>query len=581
MLHLANSLCKSVPIIIFLAAIFYAADNLLGILLLPKILQLIQNKAAVSELLKTIVLFSTAMMFCKGVQGYLQTNTHFGRIDIRSHLVFKLGEKIMTTSYSNLDKKDFILQKNKATEVTSGNSDATEAIWTTLESLLKNCLGFTIYLFLLSFLNFKIIFLTLSTSVVSFAVTNYANNWRYNRRMEEEELINKIGYITRKTKNKEFAKDIRIFGMQNWLAEVYEKYLNLYEAFQLKGIKRYFFADIADIILTVLKNSLAYFWLITLVINTKISISQFVLYFSAIGIFTQWVTGILSEISTLHKQSLDISCYREFIEYEEPFLFEKGASVPLLNENTIELKDVSFYYANSTVPILDNLNLKLSHREKLAIVGLNGAGKTTLIKILMGLYAPTEGSVLFNGVDVQTLNRYEYYKCFSAVFQQFSILPASIAANVSQDTDTIDLKKVEHCLNLAGLLDKINSLPQGIQTLLCKDVFTEAVELSGGEIQKLLIARSIYKDTPFLILDEPTAALDPLAEQEIYEKYNALAKNKSSIFISHRLASTRFCDKIIFLQNGKIIEEGSHIDLLKLNGEYAKLFHVQSKYYKE
>lgn len=227
------------------------------------------------------------------------------------------------------------------------------------------------------------------------------------------------------------------------------------------------------------------------------------------------------------------------------------------------------------------MNLTIHPGEKLAIVGLNGAGKTTLVKLLCGLLDPTEGRVLLNGIDVRLFNRQEYYELFSAVFQEFSILNVTIAENIAQCAQDIDDARVQACLDQAGLTQAVAQLPQGVKTYVGREVFLDGVLFSGGETQRLMLARALYKDSPILVLDEPTAALDPLAENDIYLKYNDMTRGKTALFISHRLASTRFCDRIILLSDGGIAEEGTHESLLADGGAYAQLFEVQSRYYRE
>lgn len=201
--------------------------------------------------------------------------------------------------------------------------------------------------------------------------------------------------------------------------------------------------------------------------------------------------------------------------------------------------------------------------------------------MICGLIDPTNGRVLLNGTDIRCFNRKEYYRLFSAVFQEFSILDVTVAECITQSTDTVDERKMQRCIEQAGLADFIAELPDGLQTHVGRDVFSDGVLFSGGQTQRLMLARALYKNGPILLLDEPTAALDPIAENDIYMKYNDMTAGKTSVFISHRLASTRFCDRILFLQNGGISEEGTHESLLALGGEYAKLFEVQSRYYQE
>ena len=285
----------------------------------------------------------------------------------------------------------------------------------------------------------------------------------------------------------------------------------------------------------------------------------------------------------MHIQSLDISIIREFIEYHEPFSLDDGREISPdpMGKYEIALENVSFKYPGSEKYILKNVNLTLHAGEKLAVVGLNGAGKTTIVKLLCGFYDPTEGRVTLNGTDIRELRRRDYYKMFSAVFQSFSLLASTVAANVAQSEDDIDMQRVRDCAAMAGLTEKIESLPQGYDTLMNRDVYEDAIMLSGGETQRLMLARALYKNSPIIMLDEPTAALDPIAEAELYEKYGDMTSGKSSVYISHRLASTRFCDRILFIEDGGIAEQGTHDELLAKGGRYAELFEVQSRYYKE
>lgn len=286
-------------------------------------------------------------------------------------------------------------------------------------------------------------------------------------------------------------------------------------------------------------------------------------------------------MSTLQKESLELSRIREFLDYPEPFRFEDGEEIPAAESYELRMEKVSFRYPGAETDTIHGLDLTVHPGEKLAIVGLNGAGKTTLVKLLCGLLDPTEGSVLLNGKDIRNFNRRHYYGLFSAVFQEYSVLDVTVAEEIAQTTADIDYGKIADCVEKAGLASAIEKLPKGLQTHVGREVYLDGVLFSGGQLQRLMLARALYKNGPILLLDEPTAALDPIAENDIYLKYSGMTKGKTSLFISHRLASTRFCDRIIFVADGGIREEGTHDSLLALGGAYAALFEVQSLYYQE
>ena len=423
----------------------------------------------------------------------------------------------------------------------------------------------------------------LATTIIGYFVSKYVNSYEYRHRDELAEYENKIIYIRERAKDYSAAKDIRIFGIRSWLEELYNKAMDSYASFWSKAESIYIWARITDLLLAFLRNGVAYLYLISLVLKNVLSASEFLLYFTAVNGFTSWVSGIIDNLITLHRQSLDISTVREYLEYPEPFRFEEGESLLCQRHKNCEIQfeNVSFRYPEADHDTLSNINLTLHSGEKLAVVGLNGAGKTTFVKLLCGLLDPTEGRILLDGKDIREYNRRDYYHMFSAVFQNFSLLPASIAVNIAQSETEIDILKVKECAEKAGICSKIESLPKKYETLLNREVFEDAIMLSGGETQRLMLARALYKDAPVIVLDEPTAALDSIAEADIYEKYSEMTKGKMSVYISHRLASTRFCDRIILIENAKIAETGTHKELLELGGRYSELFMVQSKYYQK
>lgn len=583
MLRTSRKYAKSVFPLCIVLALLSAGKSVAELLIAPAILNKIELSASLGSVVFTIAAFALVLMLLSGLRSYVDTNALFGRIAVRSQGIYlSISRKYAETSYPNLLNTDFLALGEKASAACAGNSESSEAIWTTLTDLMTSCIGFIVYLALLTNLNLWLAALVAATTAVSYFASKRINEWGYLHRSEELELTKKIEYANKTATSREFAKDIRMFGLRGWLEDLWGSTMRLYSAFCAKRERKYIWANIIDIVLTFLRNGIAYAFLIGITVKNGLPASQFLLYFAALSGFAQWVVEILDKLSVMHKQSLDISTIREFLDWDEPFDLNGGERIAFEpnKQYEIRLDDVSFRYPKADKDTLSHINLTVHPGEKLAIVGLNGAGKTTLVKLVCGFLDPTEGRILLNGEDIRKFNRNDYYALFSAVFQEFSVLDVTVKENVAQCVDGIDETRVWQCIDKAGLTEKIQSLPKGIETHLGRRVFKDGVEFSGGQTQRLMLARALYKNAPILVLDEPTAALDPIAENDIYQKYNDMTHGRTSFFISHRLASTRFCDRIIFVDGGKIAEEGTHDELLKNGGGYAYLFEVQSKYYR-
>lgn len=583
MLRTSRKYAKSVFPLCIVLALLSAGKSVAELLIAPAILNKIELSASLGSVVFAIAAFALVLMLLSGLRSYVDTNALFGRIAVRSQGIYlSISRKYAETSYPNLLNTDFLALGKKASAACDANSEASEAIWTTLTDLMTSCIGFIVYLALLTNLNLWLAALVAATTAVSYFASKRINEWGYLHRSEELELTKKIEYANKTATSREFAKDIRMFGLRGWLEDLWGSTMRLYSAFCAKRERKYIWANIIDIVLTFLRNGIAYAFLIGITVKNGLPASQFLLYFAALSGFAQWVVEILDKLSVMQKQSLDISTIREFLDWDEPFDLNGGERIAFEpnKQYEIRLDDVSFRYPKADKDTLSHINLTVHPGEKLAIVGLNGAGKTTLVKLVCGFLDPTEGRILLNGEDIRKFNRNDYYALFSAVFQEFSVLDVTVKENVAQCVDGIDETRVWQCIDKAGLTEKIKSLPKGIETHLGRRVFKDGVEFSGGQTQRLMLARALYKNAPILVLDEPTAALDPIAENDIYQKYNDMTHGRTSFFISHRLASTRFCDRIIFVDSGKIAEEGTHDELLKNGGGYAYLFEVQSKYYR-
>lgn len=400
-------------------------------------------------------------------------------------------------------------------------------------------------------------------------------------------------YILSAMGNMTAAKDVRIFGMNSWLGGIRDRAVRDLEedrrAYQRLNNWQYAMNGLIGLV----RDVAAYGYLIYSVTAGHISVSDFVLYFGAVTGFSGFVTGILYQVGDLKSARNATDYFRAYMDLPEEIPEKKRLADEIKKSDMdispapgIVFEDVSFAYkkedGSAGEKILEHFNLTIAPGEKLALVGVNGAGKTTLVKLLCGLYRPDEGRILVDGRSREEMSPKEWYQLLSVVFQEQLLLPLTIAENLSlQRREDTDDARAWAALEKAGLSETFARQSLTLDTYMQKKVSLKGIGLSGGQRQRLMLARALYKDAPLLVLDEPTAALDPIAESEVYESYLEHSKGKTAVFISHRLASTRFSDRIILLDHGKIVEEGTHEQLMELQGAYANMYQVQSSYYEE
>ena len=449
--------------------------------------------------------------------------------------------------------------------------------------MLTQILNFILFGSVISLLHPTVILLLLFGTVINALISRWQRN-KARERMDERNALNKkTTYCTfQMAKDFKFAKEIRIYHM----ADSIRNRLNALFALSEKENKKLESASIVtsmvSFLLVLLRDGVAYAFLIHKAVQGEVDASSFVLYFSAITAMSGLMGGILDTFNRVFEGALQISDCREALEF--PDRHNRGKGIPIPSKPfSIEFKNVSYKYPLGEKKVLDNISFRIEPGEKIALVGLNGAGKTTLTMLMCGLLLPDEGEILLDGHPMMEYNRDEMYSLFGVVPQNYNLLPLSIARNITavSSDDDIDYEKLYQCINLAGFGDKVETLERGVHTPLNRRMNPDGIELSGGEAQKLLLARLLYRSPLCIILDEPTAALDPIAEDHIYRKYNEVASNATSVFISHRLASTRFCDRIFLLDGADLIERGTHEELMRSNGKYRELFDVQAKYYRE
>ena len=556
----------------------------------PKVvLDLLEQRAEITALLESIAVFGM-FLAAASVNNAVAHNTleEYSQTMLYKHWIGMWEKKVMELDYEVFTSSSGKLLTEKARNVVSSPNWGIVTYLPRLTLVLENMAGLLTFSAIIGTLHPLILVLLLVIFCIEIWCTRITEKKKHALQEERASANRKLNYLAYGTKGMQEGKDIRIYAMVPWLQEITKQVILQKDEVEKKAAGFQLQRLLLTGLLILLRDGAAYLYLIYSFLYEDMSLGDFTLYFAAITGLGNWLTGLVESIGQFVEAKNYVRDFRQFLELDnaEGGIDAASNTTEIIVPISFTFENVSFSYTKEEekqeLPILKNINLTIHPGEKLAIVGVNGAGKTTLVKLLCGMLKPKTGRVLVNGQDSRSISKEAYWKLFSAVFQSSGVLPVSIAENIMLNIrKEADKSVMWDCIRLAGLEKKIMSLSQKEMTPLVKRITEQGTELSGGELQRLLLARALYKDAPVLVLDEPTAALDPLAESEIYEKYHQLTQGKTAVFISHRLASTRFCDRIVMLEQGEIIEMGTHEELLSLGGKYAEMFQVQSHYYQE
>lgn len=441
------------------------------------------------------------------------------------------------------------------------------------------------------------------SGILQYYYGKYVADFKEKTVAETRGLRAKMRYMRFRAGNYEYAKDVRMYKMADWFSDVDKELEDEWSSYRREEKRRDYGGFVLTALMIFLRDGLTYFYLAAMFLAGGIDVADFVFLLGITRGISGWLMDIIAEVTAIHKDMAPLNDMREFFEYKDALNRDEGVPVPCRHD--IQFKDVWFKYPGSDDQAIEGMNFHIKEGEKLAIVGVNGAGKSTIVGLIIGFFHPDKGEILIGGTNAARMNIYDRYALFSAVFQDVHVFPDTVGNIVmGNDYEALDFmqntglgaasdykivsaeadtrrKRVEEALEKAGLAETVKALPHGIDTYLNKMSRQGAVDLSGGQNQRLMLARAIYRDAPITVLDEPTAALDPIAESEIYESYSQMVRDKTAVFISHRLASTRFCDRILFIEDGQIAEEGSHEELMRLGGKYKEMFDIQAYYYQD
>lgn len=528
-----------------------------------------------------ILLFAVGTIATSSLTYLLKSSIFVRSMTLRIKLIIESGKKFLSMKYMHFENPEILDLSERGDRATQTNAVGIEGVLHRFASYGGNLLAFIALGVSIFIINAWVALLCLFLLAITYFISSKTR--KYEKKVEDELITTnrKWGYIVQMLSDTAYYKDIFIFNMQEM---IFEK-LSFFGGEKRKGVKKIVDRNnvrnnVFSILLTVQQIAI-YAVFSSLVFSKTITIGEYTMYVAAVYTFFSTAQQTIDDSVFIGHQNEYIKDFRAFIDLDVSDERLQYQSLPKII-NKITLQNVSFRYHNQTVDALSNVSISFKKNEKIAIVGLNGAGKTTLIKLLTRLYEPEAGAIYINDINIENVSRLELYGKYSVVFQESNLFAFTLAENISlKPLKDTNIKLVIQCLDKVGLSDAVNKLPKGVLQPVLKIIDDDGIEFSGGELQKLSLARALYKDAPIMILDEPTASYDALAEERIYKMFNDLTQNKMVFYISHRLASTRFCDRIIMLEDGIIVEQGSHDELVKQGGKYASLFQIQSQYYKE
>lgn len=553
----------------------------ISIFLTQRSIQMLEIEAPFLNFLTVVSLFIVIYYTANILHDYLsyKTNLHGNNISLALHN--SLFEKTLSVDFEMLLDKNVQEMKELAKKIVADNRFS--QIVTNFRNFVSKTITLVGLIVVLTQVDFWILLVTLSIVMVNVLVTRYRNKYRRTVDVNMNPLQRQVSYFVGISSSFSVIKEIKIYKMKKELISRYSDtrgkiYKELDKTVRLSFVA-YCIAHIMNFALDIVAYSYLGF---RVIVQKTLSLANFSMFLSAIYNFGSCIETMISSFENISTNGKYLQDYFDFMNLKTIKEKSNTKPQPITEKESFSftLDNVSYKYPNQEVFALRNVSFDIAPNEKIALVGENGAGKTTLVMLLMRLVKPTEGKIFLNGVDIWSYDEDEYWKLFSTIFQDFTLFSFTIRDNITA-LDAVEPERVQDAILSTGLYQKIQSLNKGVDTYIDKIYDNSGVILSGGESQRLAIARALYKNAPIYILDEPTAALDPRIEHELYTKFENITNGKTAIYITHRLASTHFCDRIVVMRNGRVEEIGTHSDLLSKKGYYAELYNMQAQYYVE
>ncbi len=516
--------------------------------------------------------------------NYLQTYIATRNMRIRLLYLGDLSKKVMSMDYCHYENAKFFEEYEKGMSAGNNNANGIEGLYNKLYMIPARMLTLAGMILMAGSLS-PILLISLIVHVLIIVWTSkLTHDYEYSMKQETSKARRRIGYYQNTTQDFSYGKDIRIFNLRKRIMDNYQEEINAFVTLFSKIRNREYLLGLLGVVTLLISNVLTYGILIYEVLH-GMPVSSFTMYVTLITTLMALMLEVGNDVAFIWNEGEYVNDFYRLLDEQLIIEGEKTKEDVFAGKERQSLEivfdHVTFRYPGTEKNVFTDLNFTINAGERLAIVGVNGAGKSTLVKLMTGLFAPTEGCICINGVDITTMKKSEIYDLYSAVFQDVNVLAFTIRENIGCASEKVDDSRVKIALEKVGLWSKVENFEKGLDQMMLKVIEEDGTDFSGGERQKLSIARGLYKDAPMVIMDEPTAALDALAEAEIYENFSTLVEGKTAVYISHRLASTKFCDKIALFDADGLSEYGTHDELMEKKGKYYDMFVIQGKYYQE
>ncbi len=568
--------------LLFPAVFCSALSRFIWLFLGKYLVESIERGMLTKDLVTQILILTGLNILCMTGQNAVSFGKEPAAFYVRPMFMLKRNLKSMGMFYENLEKREVLDAMEKSRASTRNVDVGIEGIIRFTIDFCSNIFTCVLAVVLLCGISPLLALAVLICGILEYITVDKAS--KKEKKLTNDDVLyekNKLEYFKKSSSDFSFGKDIRLLGISGKLLSTQEELHAKLNRQVRKASAGWTGSGLANNLLELLREGLLYGGLVYLILKNTLGIGDFLLYAGCVHNLADAFMVLMKTLAKMRKCSSEVNDYRslnEFCDKEE----EKAGDLPAAEKYDITFENVSFKYPGCENYVLKNINLSLPFGEKLAVVGLNGAGKTTFVKLLLKLYRPCEGRILLNGQDINDIDTKQYYRLFAPVFQDMECYAFTLAENVSmRSEEETDKKRAEQCLELAGLGERLKNCSKGVDTPMLRVLHNDGIVLSGGEKQKMALARALYKEAPLVVLDEPTAALDALAESEMYERFDGFVNGKSAVYVSHRLSSTRFCNHIAMFEDGTIAEYGTHQELMEKQGKYAHMFELQAQYYKE